>query len=74
MALTIHIALDELLEERNMTRYELAKRMGTTYPTINGYYKNRLARYDRDILLKMCLVLQCEPGDIIRLVDDQEDA
>lgn len=74
MAASIQIVLDELLKEHGMTRYELAKRMGTAYPTIDRYYKNRLLRYDRDILLKMCLVLQCKPGDIIRLVDDQEDA
>lgn len=74
MSATIHIVLDELLKEHGMTRYELAKRIGIAYPTIDRYYKNRLLRYDRDVILKMCLALKCEPGDIIRLVDDQEDA
>ena len=74
MAKSIYIALNELLQDRGMTRYELAKRMGITYPTIDGYFKNRLTRYSKDTILKMCLVLDCEPGDIIRLVDDGKDA
>ncbi len=72
MPFSIHIVLDELLKKRNMTRYELAKRMGTTYPTIDGYYKDRVTRYNRDIVLGMCIALDCTPGDIIRLVDDGE--
>ena len=27
------------LEENNMSRYELAKRIGVTYPTIDNIYK-----------------------------------
>ena len=63
----ICICLDELLEQRNMTRYALAKATGIQYQTIDKYYKNRVARYDKDLILRMCLALSCDPGDIIRL-------
>lgn len=74
MAVSVQIALDKLLKARKMTRYELSKRIGTAYPTLDSYYKNKVTRYDSKMILKICLALQCEPGDIIRLVDDQEDA
>ena len=74
MALAIQIVLDQMLEKRKMTRYELAKRSNTAYPTLDKYYKNKVIRYDKNILLKICTVLDCEPGDIIRLVDDGKDA
>jgi len=38
-ALMIKLELDKLLEERGITRYELAKRTDTHYQIIDGYYK-----------------------------------
>jgi len=63
----LRLCLDELLEKNNMSRYQLAKRTGITYPTIDAYYKNKLLRYDTEVLLKICLVLGCEIGELIRV-------
>jgi len=68
MDMAIVLALDHCLETRNISRYELAKRTGIKYQTIDNYYKNKVVRYDRDILLKICLALQCEVGDIVKIV------
>jgi len=64
----IRLCLDELLQTRQISRYELAKRTGVTYQTIDSYYKNKVSRYDSDVLLKICLALQCEIGDILKIV------
>jgi len=64
---TMRLCLDELLEKRQISRYELAKRTGVTYPTIDSYYKNKLLRYDTEVLLKICLALDCEIGDLIKI-------
>lgn len=64
---TIRISLDTLLAERGITRYELAKRTGIKFQTIDNYYKNRVVRYDSDILLKICKALDCGIADIITL-------
>ena len=63
----MRLCLDELLKKHNISRYELAKRTGITYPTIDNYYKNRLQRYDTDVLLKICLALDCEISELIRV-------
>lgn len=65
---TIRIVLDDKLKEKNITRYELSKITAIKYQTIDNYYKNRVVRYDREILLKICLALKCEVGDIIKII------
>jgi len=63
----IMLVLQEVLETKNITRYELAKRTNTSFQIIDKYYKNKLYRYDKDILLRICLALNCEVGDIIKI-------
>ena len=64
----IALTLDRALEERGMTRYELAKRTGTHFQTIDNYYKSKVTRYDSDILLRICVALNCDIGDIIKII------
>jgi len=64
----IVLSLKEVLDKRNMTRYELAKRTGTQFPVIDRYYKNKISRYDKDLILRICLALDCEVSDIIKIV------
>jgi len=64
----IVLVLADVLEREGISRYELAKRTGTQYQIIDNYYKNKLTRYDKDILLRICLALDCEVGDIVKIV------
>ena len=66
----IRFALEEVLAEKNMSRYMLAKLTEPHYQTIDNYYKNKVSRYDKDLLLRMCTALKCVPGDLIRLEDE----
>lgn len=61
----IKVVLDKLLEEQNISRYELAKRTGIQYQVIDNYYKNRVKRYDGYVLERICEALNCSVGDII---------
>ena len=49
----IRITLDTALENRNISRYELAKCTGIRYHIIDNYYKNKVIRYDSFILNKI---------------------
>jgi putative transcriptional regulator len=59
------LKLDKYLEKRGITRYELSKRTGIIYHTIDSYYKNQVVRYDSYILSKICEALNCDISDII---------
>lgn len=62
----IRIALDEVLNNHNISRYELSKRTGIRYHIIDNYYKNKIVRYDSFILNKICIALDCKIDDIIK--------
>ncbi|MBO4996508.1 MAG: helix-turn-helix transcriptional regulator [Lachnospira sp.] len=59
------ISIQTKLKEKNMTRYELAKRIGVTYPTIDNIYKGTSTSIKFEILEAICRELDCTPNDII---------
>ena len=62
----IKLTLDTTLQKLNISRYELAKRTGIQYQIIDNYYKNRVKRYDRDVLERICKALACGIEHIIQ--------
>ena len=68
----VRLTIDRYLDERGITRYELAKRTDVKFQTIDRYYKNRVVRYDTYILDRICAALKCNLSDIIEYVKDEE--
>lgn len=61
----ISLTLDKYLEKTKITRYELSKRTGIRFQIIDNYFKNKVVRYDSDILNRICTALNCDISDII---------
>ena len=59
------INIKELMEKKNISRYELAKRIGVTYPTITSIYNGDASSIKFDTLFAICKELECTPNDII---------
>lgn len=70
----VRLTIDLYLKKRGITRYELAKRAGVKFQTIDRYYKNRVVRYDSYILDAVCKALSCSLCDILEYVKDDEGA
>jgi len=68
----IRISLDHVLEQKKISRYELAKRTGIQYQIIDNYYKNRVKRYDGYVLERICDALECEIGQLLEYTKDEE--
>lgn len=66
----VRLTLDSVLTQKNMTRYELAKRTGVKFQIIDHYYKNIVVRYDSYLLNKFCEALDCEISDLIKYTRD----
>jgi putative transcriptional regulator len=64
------ISIKAKLEEKNMSRYELAKRIDVTYPTVDRFYKGENTSVKLETLEAICRELECTPNDI--LVPDDE--
>lgn len=67
----VRLTLDKYLDENKITRYELAKRTGIIFHVIDGYYKNKVVRYDSYVLDKICTALGCDISDIIEYTPDE---
>ena len=68
----VRLTINKALEERGITRYELAKRTEVKFQTIDRYYKNRVVRYDSYILDRICAALECNLCDIMEYVRDDK--
>lgn len=65
------IDIKNKLKENNMSRYELAKRIGITYPTIDNIYKGKSTSIRFETLELICKELKCTPNDI--LITEKDD-
>ena len=66
----IQVELNVMMAKRNMTTGRLAKLVGIT-PANISILKNGKAKAIRlSTLAKICEVLECQPGDLIRYVAD----
>ena len=65
------IDIARIMEEKGISRYELAKRIDVTYPTITNIYKGNPTSIKFEILESICKVLDCTCDDIL-IFDDQD--
>lgn len=61
----IKIKLRELLEQKEISRYQLSKMTNTRFEVINKWYSGEVERIDSDVLARFCFVLDCNVSDII---------
>ena len=63
------INIKQKLEEKGISRYELAKNVGVTYPTIDNIYKGNSSSIKLEILESICKELDCSLDEIL-IFDD----
>ena len=65
------INIKQKLEEKGVSRYELAKNVGVTYPTIDNIYKGNSSSIKLEILESICKELDCSLDEIL-IFDDAD--
>jgi putative transcriptional regulator len=58
--------LNLLLEKKEMSRYELQKLSGVSYPTLSQMFHGESSSYNVSVLDRLCKVLECQPGDLLK--------
>lgn len=61
----VKLTLDVYLAKKGITRYQLSKDTGIKFQIIDNYYKNKVVRYDSDVLDRICKALDCSITDIV---------
>ena len=61
----IKIKLREIMEEQELSRYQLSKMTSTRFEVINKWYNGEVERIDSDVLARFCFVLNCKVEDLI---------
>lgn len=64
----IVLCIKEILAEKNMSMYKLSVLTGIKYDIIYNYCNNFMQRYDKDVLAKICYVLDCKYSDLISYI------
>ena len=64
----IEIHLKELMDSQNITRNALARAINARFEVIDRWYNGHVEKIDSDILARICFVLECSPGDIIKYI------
>ena len=57
--------IDEVLEEKNISKNKLEKEANLQRTQLNSYCNNKVKRVDLATLAKICYVLDCELKDIM---------
>ena len=65
----IYYKLDSLLESKSIKRIDLQRKLGISPTTMANFGKNKYVAMS--IIDKMCKELQCQTGDIMGYVDDE---
>ena len=68
--MAIHVTLDRLLKERNMTLTELSERIDITLANLSILKTNKARAIRFSTLEAICAALGCQPGDILEFVPD----
>lgn len=61
------ITIDNILKQRNKTRYWLAKETGISYPNIKRLCDNKTTSIKFVMIDSICTTLECSPNDIFRM-------
>jgi len=66
----VKLTLNVVMAERNMSSQELAKAIGITPANLSILKTGKAKAIRFSTLGKICQVLNCQPGDILKYVDD----
>jgi putative transcriptional regulator len=70
----IVVKLDVMLAERKLKSKELAEYVGITEANLSLLKQGKVKGMRFDTLARICQRLQCQPGDLLKYVDDEPPA
>lgn len=66
----IHMKINELLEEKNISRNKICKDLDIPRGNFNRYSRDEFQRIDANLVVKLCEYFECNIQDLMEIVDD----
>lgn len=57
--------IKSMMKRKNLTKTQIVKKTGLHHQVIERYMNDTITRYDKDVLAKLCYVLDCDLDEII---------
>lgn len=70
---TVELRLKEIMDERGISRNQLAKRIDTRFEVVGKWYKGEVEKMDLDILARICYALDCTIADLLQYVPKKQE-
>ncbi len=68
----IVVNLDVMMAKRKISVTELSKRLGMTMANVSNFKNQRVKAFRFSTLDAICKILECQPGDILEYVPDED--
>lgn len=69
----LQIRLAELLEKKEMNKYNFSQKAQINLKQLNNYYNNEITELDILVLCKLCATLECNINDLLAFVPASQD-
>ena len=69
----VELKLKEVMDERGITRNQLAKLIDARFEVVGKWYKGEVEKMDLDILARICYALDCTAEDIIQYIPGEKE-
>jgi putative transcriptional regulator len=69
----IVVNLDVMMAKRKMSLTELSERVGITMANLSILKKGKAKAIRFSTMEAICEILECQPGDILEFIPDEED-
>ena len=66
----LHMRINELLEERNISKNSICKELDIPRSNFNRYCRDEFQRIDVGLVCKLCEYFDCSIGELIEYVKD----
>jgi len=71
LPMKISVKLNVMREHRKMKLKDLASEVGITPENLSRLENEKRGQISFDLLCRLCVALDCRPGQILRLTDDE---
>lgn len=69
----LHMRINELLEERNISKNRICKDLDLPRPNFNRYCRDQFQRIDANLIIKLCDYLGCNVSDLLEIREKESE-